>query len=362
MASTPADYAQNAAVVQRCELEGLADLDTAAPAVRDKIAGYLIALVRLGVRGLRIDAAKHIPAPDLDAIVTQVDRAFEPAARPYYFLEVIDYGGEAVRAADYLSVGRAQGSLVDITEFKYGIGSHFVGRGGQTLAQLRTLSPETWQLLPGDRAVVFTNNHDTQRADAVYYKDGPAHELANVFLLAWPYGQVAITSSYAFDRATAAGRDAGPPSSAAGVTTSLYASATSPTPACAPDAATAAPGSWVCEHRQRTVVNMVAFRKSSAGAPVTSWWDNGGNQIAFARAGRGFVTINRETTSLVRRFATGLPAGSYCNVLQGDFVAGPSPAGGACTGPSIEVDADGQALLTVPGNTSTALHVGARVR
>ena len=64
---------QNAAVVQRCELAGLADLDTAAPAVRDKIAGYLIALVRLGVRGLRIDAAKHIPAPDLDAIVTQVD-------------------------------------------------------------------------------------------------------------------------------------------------------------------------------------------------------------------------------------------------------------------------------------------------
>ena len=190
-----------------------------------------------------------------------------------------------MRAADYLTVGRAQGSLVDITEFKYGIGSHFVGRGGQTLAQLRTLSPEAWQLLPGDRAVVFANNHDTQRADAVYYQDGAAHELANVFLLAWPYGQVAITSSYAFDRATAAGRDTGPPSSAAGVATCF-------TPAPPPRRPPAHP-----TPRPR---RPAAGCASTASARWRTWWRF---QAQRGRAGHQLVGQRRQSNRLCARRA-----------------------------------------------------------
>ena len=52
---------------------------------------------------------------------------------------------------------------------------------------------------PSDHAVVFTNNHDTQRASAIYYKDAPYLDLANVFMLAWPYGYPSIMSSYAFE-------------------------------------------------------------------------------------------------------------------------------------------------------------------
>jgi alpha-amylase len=49
------DYG-NAANVQDCELLSLPDLNTGLPSVREKIAGYLIMLARLGVAGFRIDA------------------------------------------------------------------------------------------------------------------------------------------------------------------------------------------------------------------------------------------------------------------------------------------------------------------
>lgn len=51
--------------VQNCELVQLADLDTGEDYVRGRIAGYLNDLLSLGVDGLRIDAAKHMPAADL---------------------------------------------------------------------------------------------------------------------------------------------------------------------------------------------------------------------------------------------------------------------------------------------------------
>src|SRR5687768_6324104 len=47
--------------VRTCELLGLADLRTADDDVQDRLATYLADLHGLGVRGYRIDAAKHIP-------------------------------------------------------------------------------------------------------------------------------------------------------------------------------------------------------------------------------------------------------------------------------------------------------------
>src|SRR5258706_3428862 len=64
---------QSAANVQDCELLSLPDLNTGLPVVRGKIAGYLIALSRLGVAGFRIDAAKHIQQVELDKIFAIVD-------------------------------------------------------------------------------------------------------------------------------------------------------------------------------------------------------------------------------------------------------------------------------------------------
>jgi alpha-amylase len=100
---------------------------------------------------------------------------------------------------------------------------------------------------------------------------------------------------------------------------------------------------------------MVAFRRASGSAPVSHWWDNGRSQIAFARARRGFVVINREGATLTRTFATSLPAGTYCNVIEGDFTSG------GCSGPTITVGRTGTATITVPALRAAAIHIDARL-
>ncbi|MGO1594525.1 MAG: alpha-amylase family glycosyl hydrolase, partial [Ancrocorticia sp.] len=54
--------------VQTCRLVGLSDLNTSKSEVQDTIAGYLNKLADMGVEGFRIDAVKHIPQADMEAI------------------------------------------------------------------------------------------------------------------------------------------------------------------------------------------------------------------------------------------------------------------------------------------------------
>jgi alpha-amylase len=351
-----ADYAFDADNVQRCELLGLADLDTGKERVQIRLAAYLSELLELGVRGFRLDAAKHIAAADLAAILAKVvGRPDEP---PYYFLEVIDYGGEAVHAADYLEL--AAGAEIDVTEFKYrAVGDAFLGRGA-SLADLADLSEAGSQLLPSDQAVVFTNNHDTQRADAVFYQDGPAHDLSTVFMLAWPYGYPSVMSSYGFDRSSAAGRDAGPPSGGGGITGPVH-DGSRAEPGCVTGAVAEAKKGYICEHRARYVTAMVLFRKVTSGSPLEHVWTNGGSQLAFSRGKRGFVAINHEPVTLGATLPTGLPEGSYCDVLSGDFTPASSGVAAACSGSVVSVDASGSVTLELLPETALALHVYARL-
>ena len=62
------------------------------------------------------------------------------------------------------------------------------------------------------------------------------------------------------------------------------------------------------------------------GQPVANWYDNGDNQIAFSRGNKAFLAINKAGYSMSGTFATGMPAGEYCDVIAGDFV------NNACTG------------------------------
>ena len=351
------DYVSSAEHVQRCELVGLADLDTGSATVQSKLAGYLSDLLQIGVRGFRLDASKHMAPADLAAILAQVKSRADEA--PYYFLEVIDYGGEAVHATDYLDVGGD--AELDVTEFKYkGVGDLFLGRNAQNIAALKALSEQSWSLLPSDRAVAFINNHDTQRADADFYQDGPAHDLATVFMLAWPYGYPSVMSSYGFDRTIAAGRDAGPPNDGGDTTHPVYEMGATE-PSCVAGPYTPSTQGWICEHRARYVAGMVGFRKATVGAAVGNVWDDGVNQLTFSRGDRGFVAINHEATALAKALSTGLAAGKYCDVLSGDFTpaAGATPA--SCTGTVIEVDASGSATLNVAPETAIAIHVSARL-
>jgi alpha-amylase len=346
------DY-QREANVQDCELVGLADLNTGLPEVRRKLADYLLSLVRVGVAGFRIDAAKHMQPVELDAILDRVneDAAAEGLPRPYWFAEVIDHGGEAVEAGDYFGLAHGTGGAADITEFRFrGVGEKFLGAGGQTLAQLDPdgppgsgFSPGAWGLIPADKAVVFLENHDTQRGSGVWHRDGDAYRLAHVFMLAHPYGYPKVMSSYAFDRASQPGRDRGPPSGGDGATLPVD---------CAASLEAAQVGDWVCEHRDPVIAAMVGFRRAVAGGALERWWSNGSNAVAFSRGSLGFVALNGEDEAIAVDVATGLPPGAYCDVLTG-----PAPA---CAGVIVEVAADGTAHLELEAGRALALHVGSR--
>jgi alpha-amylase len=341
---------QSAENVQDCELFGLADLHTGKPEVRGKIAAYLLSLVRMGVAGFRLDAAKHIQPVELDDILDRVNQGAAAAGLPlpYFFGEVIDHGGEAVKAADYYGLGYGTGGAADLTEFRFrGVAEKFLGASGQKVSDLRTLSESGWGLMPADKAVVFLENHDTQREQGqLGYRHGNVFRLANVFMLAQPYGYPSVMSSFAFDLGRPGGRDMGPPSTPTGETRPA---------ACAARTEAAVVGDWVCEHRDPVIAAMVGFRKAVAGAPLAAWWDNGGNAVAFSRGDRGFVALSREAAPVSLDVATPLQSGTYCDLLTG------GKAGSACRGRQVVVASDGHVRLDLASDTGIAIHSGSRL-
>jgi len=325
------DSYQDAAQVQDCELLSLPDLDTGQPGVRQRLADYLIALARMGVAGFRIDAAKHIQQVELDDIIDRANLALTAEGRPipYVFLEVVGgASGEAVLRPHYFGVGYSSGGAADITEFTFvGVGDKFRKVGGQSLSQLNPNGPDgarfseaAWGLIPGDKAVVFLQNHDTQRTCGIGYQHGDAFRLANVWMLAQPYGYPSILSGYAFQCGTE--DSLGPASDANGWTLPV---------SCANDWSTAKSQQWICEHRDPSIGTMVRFRKAVAGEPLGAGWDNGANAIAFSRGVKGFVAINRETTAVTQTVATTVPDGTYCDLLTGGLVSR------SCAGTTVNV-------------------------
>lgn len=345
---------QSAANVQDCELFSLPDLNTGLGAVREKIANYLLMLARLGVAGFRIDAAKHIQQVELDDIIARVNNTLrsEGRALPYFFLEVVAAGGEALSVRDYFGEGYSSGGASDITEFTFvGVGDKFRNLGAQRIRDLNPNGPSglqfsevAWGLMPSDKAVAFLQNHDTQHQGGISYRDGDSFRLANVWMLAQPYGYPTILSSYAFDFPL--GNSMGPPSDAGGNTRNVV---------CATRMETARIGEWVCEHRDPYIARMVGFRKNVAGTPITNWWDNGNNAIAFSRGDRGFVAINRESTALTTTVATSLTPGNYCDLLTG------GRSGSACVGTTVVVSNTNMVQVNLAANTAVAIHSGTKL-
>ncbi|CAK7285199.1 alpha-amylase [Streptomyces sp. RM1] len=302
---TSIDNYQDRSNVQNCELVGLADLDTGAEHVRATIAGYLNDLLSLGADGFRIDAAKHIAAADLANIKS---RLTNPNA--YWKQEVIYGAGEAVQPTEYTGNG-------DVQEFRYGYDLKRVFNS-EKLAYLNNFG-EGWGYLPGNVAGVFVDNHDTERNGATLnYKDGANYTLANVFMLAWPYGAPDINSGYEWSDA-----DAGPPDNGQ-------------VNACWQDG-------WKCQHAWPEIKSMVAFRNATRGQAVANWWDDGNNLIAFGRGSKGYVVINHEGTTASRSFQTSLPAGTYCNVQNNT---------------TVTVNSTGWFTASVAPNTALAIYAG----
>jgi len=302
--------------VQECELVSLADLFTESDSVRSKLAGYLNDLESLGVDGFRLDAAKHMNDSDIAAIESKL-------SRPAFIYQEVMPGG-AVNPNLYEGTG-------SVLEFTYGqkLKAQFQG----SIANLQTFG-QTWGFEPPGSSVTFVDNHDTDRnGSTLSYKDGAAYTLATVFHLAWGYGTPQVYASFTFGN-----NDQSPPADGNGFVTDTN----------------CGNGAWACTDRAQAIVGMVGWHNAVAGNAVANWWSDGNNAIGFSRGSAGFVAINNEGAALTRTFATGLAAGSYCDVIHG------SASGGRCTGPAVTVDGSGNASITVPAGDAVAIDVAAQ--
>jgi alpha-amylase len=90
------------------------------------------------------------------------------------------------------------------------------------------------------------------------------------------------------------------------------------------------------------------------GADVNHWWDNGANAIAFSRGDKGFVVINHEGQPLTATLSTGLPTGTYCDVLTGGL------GSSGCAGSALSVTAGGTVQINLPANSAIAVDVASK--
>ncbi|HUN23002.1 MAG TPA: alpha-amylase family glycosyl hydrolase [Anaerolineales bacterium] len=357
--------------VTNCELgtsgASLDDLDTSSSYVQTEIRSYLNRLVSLGVKGFRVDAIKHMNDGEFHSIMSGVTNFGTPNL--YIFGEFIQ--GEGRSGSEYTDTG-------SVTEFGFGntIGSYFRNSFISPL-----IGSYTGGWLPSNKAVVFTDNHDNQRGhgggggSVLKYMDPSAdlYQLGNIFTLAQPYGFTQVMSSYYFSYSGPGNADdsKGPPTNSGSDTSSVWNGNTMV--GCDHPRAiggtgtgtTSATGSfynqttseWVCEHRWRAMSNMVGFRNYTDGEPMTNQTSSGNDRIAFGRNGKGFVVINRNSSTWSSTFATGMSSGTYCDVIHGELNAG----GTACTGPTVLVDGSGNATISVNGVDAVAIHIGQKV-
>ncbi|XP_072143058.1 alpha-amylase-like [Dermacentor andersoni] len=342
--------------VRNCQLVGLRDLNQGREHVRAKVAEFLNRLIGFGVAGFRVDAAKHMWPADLQVIYARLNdlntQFFAPGTKPFIYQEVVDLGqGEAVTSWQYHRLGR-------VTEFRYGIklGAVLRKRPHQLLKYLGNFG-EDWGFLPSGDALTFVDNHDNQRghgaggADILTFFEPRLYKMANVFLLAWPYGLPRVMSSYRWPRDFRDGVDRndwiGPPSDAAWNIEPVIRHSDN-----------TCRGGWVCEHRWRQIYNLVELHNVAGFSPVTNWWDNGYHAIAFGRGNATFVVINNEDFRLDVILQTSLPKGTYCDVISGVKTSV------ACTGRSFVVKTDGRVDVTVDNlweDPVIALHIEVRL-
>jgi alpha-amylase len=164
--------------------------------------------------------------------------------------------------------------------------------------------------MPSDKAVVFLQNHDTQHDCGISYKDGSTFRLGqrvdagaalrvsldSVELRLQLPGRQLGRAAVGREREHQIRWSAAPRwrrrSSASG------------------SASTAIPtsGTWW------------GFRRLVAGTDINHWWDDGDNTIAFSRGDKGFVSINNAAATVQVVTGTGLPQGTYCDLLTGGKV------------------------------------------
>jgi alpha-amylase len=307
--------------VFNCELVGLADLRTDTRFVRDRLARYLNKLIRYGVSGFRVDAAKHIGQDDLDAIRSRLHRTVD-GTRPSWALEVFG-GGPGVLSPDAFTRSGDVLGLDAVKQLKSAFKSYNADSTG-SIATLQVFG-EGSGLTPSEKTLSFVQNHDTERnGDALSYQDGATDILATEYLLASGYGHPQVFS--AFEWTTP---DDSPPATSDGMITD-----------------TTCGSGWTCTHRDPGIEALVGWHNRVGAAPQRHWWDDGANLIAFSR-GPGWVALNNNTEAKQITVHTGLRPGTYCDAVSG----GES----GCAGTTVVVNRSGVTTVTVPAKGAVAV-------
>lgn len=307
-----------------CRFPGLPDLATEQEHVREKVAGYLMDLQSLGVAGFRFDAAKHVDPKDIAAILNKLET-------PAFVIQEVP--GDATISAEYQGNGHvwAWSTADDLASaFAY------ASKADTEMVGLSEYWAESW---PSALSVTWVNNHDTERdGGSLSYKDPDAYRLAQLYLLAQPFGQPMLYSGYRFTK-----RDEGAPQDAEGRLLDVV---------CGEEYL-----QFNCTARRTDIAGMIAFKDAVAGTEITG--ETGQNGIyQMQRDGKGFFALNynkldREQPTI----ATGMAAGKYCNLVE----TGRDLTGDSCIGLTIEIDASGNLLTKLAKLSAIAITEGSKL-
>ncbi|RFT41046.1 glycosidase, partial [Bifidobacteriaceae bacterium NR003] len=278
-------------------------------------------LLKMGVVGFRVDAVKHIAPNEMKAIKKAASDASGVKPENIWWMQetIGDSNGAKENQPDkYVGTGE-----VDEFEYSYRLRNYFSG-------SIDNLKHITDGLIPNKSAAIFVTNWDTERDNAtsvLTYKDGKLYELANAFMLAYPYGTPNIYSGYKFSA-----RDVGAPGA---------------TETSVPDASCGKDSKWQCTQRWTSIRGMIGFYNAVKGTKVTKWQDDESNNIAFSRGNKGFFAINNDDKQNDVGYNTDLPDGEYCNVYASKNCEKTVTVSG------------GKVETTIPSHSAVALHVNA---
>ncbi|HEY5821935.1 MAG TPA: alpha-amylase family protein [Propionibacteriaceae bacterium] len=313
--------------VFKCNLVGLEDLDTDSAKVQAELAGYLNKLLGYGVSGFRVDAGKHVGQDDLDGIYARLN-ATKDGTKPYWALEVFGGGPGVLSPQAFTKSGDVlglDGGRQIFNAFKSYEANH-VG----SIATLEVFGTGSG-LTSSAKTMSFVTNHDTDRNAGEYlgYKDGDTYILANQWLLAQGYGSPQVYSSFTWnDRADS------PPDKNG--TSGLIANTSCTN------------GKWTCDHRNPGIVGMVGWHNYVGAAKRTNFYTDEFNVIAFSKGTKGWAAFNNGPSAKEIRVQTGLPKGTYCDIISGKRV------GSSCTGTPVAVNTTGFTRVTVPAKGAVA--------
>lgn len=317
--------------VRTCELVNLADLATETEHVRATINAYLEDLLSLGVAGFRIDAAKHLAPADVAAFLEGLP------ADTRVMQEVIGASGEPIKPTDFVDNGQvfdfAFGQQADLA-MEIGQPEHILEIGSQ------------FSGLTSEQAVVFVDNHDTERnGSTLSYHDDAAYQQAVILMLAGTYGTPVVFSGYAFGQLET---DLGPAQDSTGAVVD----ATCPATAGLAFADEAEDQTWLCQHRWAPITGMVGWRIAAGDAELEDVVAQDG--ALTLRRGDAVLLLNSGDEPVTLTMATSLEPGEYCDVLSGEL------AQDGCTGETVTVGEGGVVSAEVAAGSAVATYPGAK--